>query len=222
MKLQSQLYIVIKRTGWILLVLAALTAYAEQTLTHSIEKELSSMEGISFWVWFFGGTSIALSILNPVIISILVLASLLPAPVTSSIKQHAQFLCKETLRAAGKSMAWGFLFLLPGLIRFLQFSFVSFVVMLDPEYSAGKKDALRESTRLVNQRFYKVTTILLLFSVIIPLSLTSLDEFALFGEHPFLAILLSTFDAVLSILCILMLLKQWEKSHGTHVQLEAN
>jgi hypothetical protein len=151
-----------------------------------------------------------------------VLASLVPTPVFGSIRRHAQFLCKETLRAAGKSRIWAFLLILPGLIRFLQFSFVSFVVMLDPDYSHGQKDALKESTLLVNRRFFRVTGILVLFSIVIPLSLTALDEFAIFDQHPISAMLLSGLDALFTVLCILMLLNQWEKSHGAHVQLETN
>ncbi len=221
-QLLSQFLTVIRRCGWALLILSILSNYGEQGLTHLMENELSSMEGASPWVWLYGAASVGISVLSPVIMSILVIAALLPSTVTASLQQHAQYVCKETLRAAGKSLSWGLLLVIPGLIRFLQFSFVPFVVMLDPEYDRGQKDALQESTRLVHRRFFKVTGILILFSILLPLLLTGLDEYSAFDQHVFPALLLAGLDAVISIFAILMLLNQWEKSHGTHVQLETN
>ena len=218
----SQLIIILKRTGWILLLLSVATALVEQYLTHSMERELSSMSGASPYVWVYGAASILMSILSPIVASLLILAALLPASVITSLKRHAEFLCKETFRAAGKSMGWGILLIIPGIIRFLQFSFVPYIVMLDPDYREGRKDALKESTLLVNRRFAWVLGIIFLFGIILPFLTTFFDEYALFEDHPFYAILLAGLDGLLTIISILMLLKQWEKSHGTHVQLETN
>ncbi len=230
MKLWNRLFIVLKRAGPLLLGLAILTSFFEQLLTQLMEKELSSMSGASPFVWVYGGASIALSIIDPVLVSILIVAALLPGPIVRSIGQHISQVTKEILRAAGKSISWGLLLIIPGLIRFLQFSFVAFVVILDPEYQEGKKDALKESTRLVNKKFFRVTAVLLLFSVVLPVLLTSFDEYTLFDQHPFSALGLAGVDALLSIFCILILLaqysdtfdKQEEKSDGTHLQLETN
>lgn len=54
----------------------------------------------------------------------------------------------ENLRALAKILLWGLLLVLPGIYQMLRYSFVSFVVLFDPNYRAGRVDALKESAQL--------------------------------------------------------------------------
>ena len=122
-------------------------------------------------------------------------------------------------------MQWGFLLIVPGLVRFLQFSFVPFVVYLDPAYEKGVCDALKESTQKVNRRFFWVFWIVLFFTALIPLCLSGFDEWSLLLRHPLSASLLCGLDVLLSVFSFLLLLRQWEKTgefYGTDVQLEGH
>ncbi len=208
----TQFFVVIKRAGWGLFSLWVLSNYTTQVLTHLIEQSISSFEPSASSVWIYVGALAFISILVPIISSCLIVATQISAPIMQSVFQYGPSLCKETLRASGKSMLWLFLFILPGFIRFLQFSFVGFIVMLDPEYGRGHKDALKESTGAVNRRFFRVLVILTLFALFVPFFLTLLGDWAIFHQHPTAAVGLSGIDTILNIICTLLLLHQWRES----------
>jgi len=218
----ERLILILRRRGWLLLLLVCATTLGEQFLTTKIEVELSSMDGASGWIWVDGIFSMLIGFLQPSLLLLICLACLRSKSeqsLESDFFKSFSALLKETIRAAGISLWWGFLLIIPGLIRFLQFSFVPFVVFLDPAYQRGEKDALKESTRLVNKRFFVVLCILITFTVVVPLALSSLDEWSLLLRHPFSGVLLCGLDVVLSVLSVLLLLRQWEKTHGTDFQL---
>ena len=198
---------VLSRAGLPLLLISIFSSFLEQILTQVMEKEMSSMSGASPLVWVYGGASILLSVLNPILISLFVIAALKPAPVGRSLVEHGAQVTKEVLRAFGKSISWGLLLIIPGVVRFIQFSFVTFVVLLDPDYELGQRDALKQSTWLVNRSFFQVLGVLILFSIVIPVLLTSFDEYTLFLVHPLAALGFSCLDVIFSTLCLLLLLQ---------------
>jgi hypothetical protein len=213
---------ILRRRGGILFVVTSGCTLIEQILTSKIEIELGSMDGASLWLWIYGGLSVVLSLVQPSVLILVCISSLRTTDDQTSYFTELSCLVKESLRATGAAIWWGFLLIIPGLIRFLQFSFVPFVVFLDPEYRAGKKDALKESTRRVNQRFVQVLGILVLFTVLIPLGLSSLDEWSLLLRHPLSGLALCALDVAVSLFSFLLLFQQWEKSNGSDVQLATN
>ena len=54
------------------------------------------------------------------------------------------------------------LFVIPGLIFWVQLTFVPYVVMFDPEFKSGTVDALERSKLLVKGHFWRITGILIL------------------------------------------------------------
>jgi hypothetical protein len=212
---------VLKRAGLPLLVISIFSSFLEQILTQVMEREMTSMSGASPLVWVYGGASILLSVLNPILISLFVIAALKPVPVGHSLLQHGAQVTKEILRSAGKSISWGLLLIVPGVVRFIQFSFVCFVVLLDPEYELGKRDALKQSTQLVNRSFFQVLGVLILFSIVFPVLLTSFDEYTLFLVHPMAALGFCCLDVVLSTACLLLLLKIYFAKNQSNQKLVA-
>ena len=219
MTFSSRFLQILKRSGLLLLLLMVAGNYLEQLLTNQLENELQSMSGASGMIWVYGALSVAISLIEPAVVVILAIAALSPEPLLQNLKQQWSPVFRESMRASGIAVAWGLLLILPGLVRFIQFSFVPFIVMRDPAYAAGKIDVLKVSTKLVNRRFLPVLFLVILFTAVIPFLSTLLDEWTVFSDHPITAIALSGIDVLASVLSFLLIFKQWEKSHVTDVQL---
>lgn len=96
-----------------------------------------------------------------------------------SFKSHFKYLTIEGLRTILPILLRTLLLIIPGLIEYLRLSFVSYVVMLDPEYQAGKADALERSRELVKGHLLYVFLFLLLSAVIEYLGSSALDALML-------------------------------------------
>lgn len=142
-----------------------------------------------------------------------------PTSVAGFIHQHWQDLAREQLRAMGSVMMWSLLLILPGILRFFEMCFLPWVVVFDSKYQAGQKDALKESRRVFYLVWPKLVLLLLVFWIVIPLFMTSLDTFRSYFESPGTAIGLSLVDALLFILFQWLLFRLWEKAHGTELQV---
>jgi hypothetical protein len=64
------------------------------------------------------------------------------------IARHISPFSLESLRALGLTLLYLPLLIIPGLIKYVQFLFVPFVVLCDRKYQRGQVDALAESKRL--------------------------------------------------------------------------
>jgi hypothetical protein len=62
---------------------------------------------------------------------------------------HVKPLTIEGIRSFAVAIFWGFLLIVPGIIKYVRYTFVCFVVVADPEYQAGRVDALDQSERLI-------------------------------------------------------------------------
>ncbi len=96
-----------------------------------------------------------------------------PRPLIFVVKNFHQCLI-ESIRALISTGIYSLFLLLPGLVRWVQLIFTSFVVAFDPSYQLGKKDALKESRRLVRGVFWP----LLFFLVLQTLAPMALEETA--------------------------------------------
>lgn len=209
--------LIITRSGPALVALTLFTTFIEQLLTSVIHEQLMSQQGTGPLLWIAIFTSAIISILYPVIATLLTLSALQTLPIWDSARLNFEQLLIENLRAFGKAMTWGLCFILPGIVRFIQFSFVNFVVILDPDYSVGKIDALKKSVSISNQRFFKVFGIFLLTSILVPVMTSAFDEYSVLTQTPISAFLLVLLEVLLFILLNLLLLKVWESANGTHV-----
>lgn len=216
----SQLKTVIRRIGIPIFALSFLYTIADQLLTELMQRELSSPAGITWQLIAAGFASMFLSLTVPLFSNLLIIyAAKLPPLRFRSLLNSALI---EELRAMGKVMLWFLLLILPGFIKLVQFVFVPFVVALDPQYRQGHRDALDYSKKLVNRHFWKISLLLLLFSLVIPVFMTEWDEYRVFWKHPFGNLLLTGVQSLLSIVLGLLLLVVWEKAYESDVQLERN
>jgi len=209
--------LIITRSGAALLALTILTTFIEQLLTNIIHEQLISREGVGPLLWITIFSSAIVSILYPVLALLLTLAALQDRPLFQSIRTNFEQLLIENIRAMGSTLSWSLLLIIPGFYRFIQYSFVNFIVMLDQDYFDGKVDALKKSVSLTKKRFFKVFGIFLLMAVIVPLFVSSFDEYSVLTQTPISAIVLIVIEILLFILLNLLLLEQWESANGTHV-----
>lgn len=83
--------------------------------------------------------------------------------------EKIKYAIKESMRAMGSVIAWGLLFIIPGVIRYFQLVWVNFIVFLDPKYLNDQVDALRQSKLLWKLSYGGVIFIVLVFNIILPM-----------------------------------------------------
>jgi hypothetical protein len=214
-KFSTQLFLVTKRAGPGIFALSFGFTMADQFLTDVMQKQLMSPDGITWILAVCGLFSMLLSLAVPLFINLLIIYACLK-PANGFLNSVNQALIEE-FRAIGVSMLWLIVFVVPGLIKLVQFVFVPFVVALDSKYQAGERDALQFSKTIVNNNFWKVSGLLLIFSVLLPVLMTGLDQYHLFWIHPVGNLLLTLLQSFLSLIFGLVLLRLWEKNYAADV-----
>lgn len=207
---------VVIRVGLPLFLWSLLAQYLDQYLVDAIQNEMASEEGAGFLLWIYGGLSMFISVIAPLVSALLVfyaVRSRAGESVFQYFGRHLSWLIKEQLRAVGKMISWGLLLILPGLWKFLEYSMLSFVVLFDPRYPKGEIDALQTARQFFYRHWGKILAISAAFAIC-TLILTSVDEYRSFQDHPASAVLMVFVDLVLFILFQWSLLRIWEKSHA--------
>lgn len=194
----------------------------DQWITVRMENLLASPEGASNWIWAYGAVSLFLNLTYPLLGTLLVLSTVREGSVVLFLKKHFTQNVIEEMRAWGKTMAWSFLFLVPGLIRFLQYFFVPFVVSLNPAYEKGELDALEESRRLAKGRLLALFGIFLIFSVLAPAFLTIFDDWRLLWKTPVGAVSICFVELLLNLWFIHLLFQMYQRGahHESPVSVE--
>lgn len=205
----------ISKRGFLLAVLLGLSVFADQELTDLMENELLNHEGASGWIWVYGTFSFLIGVIAPPLLGILAISAwrLQHISIAQVFKLHLAPLIKEALRTFGQSLAWGFLFILPGIFRFFQCLFVPFVVLLDPEYQAGNVDALAGSWRRVKLVWPRLLAVFFFFGVAWPLLMTSFDRYKSISETPITATLLFFIELTVTIVFQWSVLQTWERAY---------
>ncbi len=72
----------------------------------------------------------------------------------------------ESLRVLGYSMLWALALIIPGLVRYIQFSFVPMIVFFSREYEDGNVDALALSIKMVNRRWKLIFSVMLTLGIL--------------------------------------------------------
>ena len=190
----------------------------DQTLTEKMTTLLMSSEGISPWVWFFGFFSILNNLLFPLAMMFVVLATLQRQPILDFFKKKFSLGIREQLRATGKVILWGLLFILPGFYKYLRLIFVPFVVAANPQYHQGEVDALANSHQLTQgANLFKVLGLTVVFAVIFPVFLSGFDDYRLLLETPLTAIPLVCVETFLTTFFVCCLFHLFLKASGTRL-----
>lgn len=200
------------KSSFLLIFLATLVyRIVDQFTTKQIEVIIRSSEGISSSIWFWGALSLVLSILFPTLVAIISLYALK----NNSLRKFGSFLSDkleltilETMRAYGVSILWGFLFIIPGLIKMSYYYLTTFVVLFLPEYDEGKVDALKKSEEISKHHWMTLNLLVTLFYLIIPvITSTIFDEYTVFDKHPLSAAAYCGLEAVFTLLFHYIVLK---------------
>lgn len=216
-----------RKAGLLLFVVVVLTSQADQYISKLVEESMRNPEGMTTWVYFYGLLSLACSLVFPTLLTLISLFALQNKPETSQPVQYRLFfkqelpeqfpqLLIESLRAWGKILLWSFVFIVPGVVKYVSYTLIPFVVTSLPDYQAGKVDALKTSSYLVRKNGGKILFTILLFHFFMPLVLTTLfDEYRLLWQNPVQSLLLSLLDAYLYLLGTQVFLWIFKNSLGT-------
>ena len=211
----------ISTKGLFLILFFAFTMTADQTLTGLMEQELLNPEGATAMIWVFGALSFALGLLTPLVM-VFVILSVWRFPNESLLliaQKHLGYLAKEEMRVMGKSLLWGLLLIVPGIIRFFQCLFVPFVVLLDPQYQNGQADALQSSWARVRRVWFRLALLFLFFGLGVPLLMTTFDGYRSLIEQPITALPLFFVELTILIVFQWSVLKTWERANEPNVSM---
>ena len=128
-------------------------------------------------------------------------------------------LCIETLRCWGSIITWGLFLFVPALVRYFQLQAVPLVVLLDPEYAAGKIDALKASRKFVHSHAFKILGLLFVFHLFLPLLLTVLfDQYTILWQTPVAAMILAAVETFLILYSMQILFNLYQSHRIPHAQ----
>lgn len=191
---------VFKTSFWPLFALVVISSSVDHFLTFEVEKAMTHPQGVQPEVFVFGGLSVILGLLFPVLISLTAIYGLLKTKNQSL--EIGEFFGKfssqtfiENLRSWGKILTWGLLLILPGIWKVLQYCFVTFVVTCSKAYDDGNVDALQHSAQVFKKHKLKTLGIMFSFTILIPIFMTTLfDGYKLLWKTPIASLLLSALN----------------------------
>jgi hypothetical protein len=203
-----------KKVALPLFILTVISTSLDQWITMQMENHLMNPNGTSPWVWVYGALSLAVSLIFPLLGTLLVLSTLRGASPLGFVTQNLNQSLIETLRAWGRVMLWSLLLILPGIYKFLQYLFIPFIVCLDPQYQRGEKDALQTARHLSHGRMLKLFLVVFLFSGVGPLLLAAFDDSKVLWRTPLPALLLCLIEMTWNLCFIFVLWKMYQRSVG--------
>jgi hypothetical protein len=174
-------------TPLFLLIFSALflSTLTEQILTRKVESLISSKDGLSSMIWVYVGISLASAIFFPLITAMLASFSILKESLKTKnpqisaggfIADKIELSLIETLRAWGTAFLWCFVFILPGVWKFIAFILTPYVVMFSKKYQEGTVDALDYSSKICKAYFKRVNWWLTVFYLFVPVVLYFVGE----------------------------------------------
>lgn len=212
--LRTALMVLKAKPLWIL-PMGLVYALIDQTLTERMTSLLTSTEGISPLVWVFGFLSVMNNLLFPLLLLFVTLAAIQNRPTLAFFQTSFSYAVREQLRATGRVISWGLIFLLPGFYKYFRLIFVPFVVAQNPQYMQGTVDALKSSQGLTaGGNFWKVVGLCLVFAGLFPILLSSFDDYRLLLETPLTAIPLVCVETFLSVFFVCCLFHLFLKASG--------
>lgn len=122
-------------------------------LQATLQEEIRSPDGTSPLIWLLALGQILLTVGGEALITLTAVTAILQQDYLSlkswtRLGSVIQQLMIEILRAWGSILRGLLLFIVPGILRMLRFLFVPYVVLFNPNYWKGKRDALSESEKI--------------------------------------------------------------------------
>jgi hypothetical protein len=217
-----------RKVGLLLFLIGVLSSQIDQSISSQVEEALRNPQGLNSAVYIYGFLSLIFSLFFPLILILLCLWALKPTAsamteratrrqVSHFFKHNFPQLVIETLRSWGKILLWSLLFIIPGVIKYVVYVLVPFIVATSPAYDRGELDALQTSTRLVKKHAWEILALIFVFHLTIPLILTVFfDEYRLMNQTPIASLALSLLDAYLFLISTQCFLWVIQKSPEIH------
>lgn len=199
-----------------LLLLAALSSQLINSANGKLQELITSREGITGEVWAYASLQIVLTFLSDAMLILMAASTLFTVRTETSFWQQFNLFLIESLRSWGKILLGLLCFIIPGLVLFMRYLLVPFVVLFDPEYNQGKKDALAQS-----RHFYSMMTagqwlLVISFKIVIPIVLALIfEQVSTFETNPSLFLV----RQFLEVCCLLLLV--WMMKNFIQAQVES-
>lgn len=214
---------------YFLLIFSAVffTTLTDQYLQNKLELLISSKDGLTNMIWLWGGLSVLNSLFFPLLISLLCIFALVFSDKNLSqyFGENLELSLLESIRAWGKTFLWSFVFLLPGVWKYINYFLAPFVVVFSKKYKNGEVDALEYSTYISKNFWWSLKLWLGVFYVLVPIIMYVLfDSYRLFSTSPVSATALVLARSFVELLFHFIILKIFikfinenEVANGTHV-----
>ena len=203
---------------WIQIICASLgmllvNQFIEQILNRqmmiSMQNESSSFV-ITATALFFNGVSIVW-FQSVVLMSLIqtLHSETMNVPITTKLGDFS----REWLRSMGNASLWMFVLIIPGLIRWVDYSLLPFICFFDPAYQRGEVDALAQCRKIAKGIRVKLWALWVGLGILLPLVFTSLfGDYESFFDYPLAATGLIFIDALIQVLAFWMLWKLYLKA----------
>jgi len=194
----------------------------DQHINSKVENILRSQDGFSSNLWMYISISLISSLFFPLFLTLIAcfgfgysitapnLAIYKPKSFSHFFSSTFELSFLESIRAIGVSFLWGFLLIIPGLIKYSFYLLTPFVVFFSKKYQNGEVDAL-ELSEMISKRFWgKLNTYIIIFVLIIPAMMTLFfDEYLNFNNHFFSATALTGVSSLVIIAFHYVILKNF-------------
>lgn len=166
-----------------LIILLTVFSTLMEELTQLQLKELTSGPAESsplFWLTLTG--LFIISLLVPLVMNFLIFWSLnqpqapYPQSLTSKINSSLNQTLIEELRGTGRIFSGFLFFIIPGILRYFYYLFISPIVLFDKNYDAGRIDVFKESKFYFKKNKLKVIFLVSIFQFILPFFLMLIFE----------------------------------------------
>ena len=118
---------------------------------------------------------------------------------------------RESLKSWGRSMLWSFLFVIPGILKFIRYSFVPLIVCFDNSYAEGKVDALERSSKISKGMMPQLVGLFVLFLILLPMLMTLFGELRLLDNHFLAGTAVAVLQTLIEVCYLLMILKLYRR-----------
>lgn len=165
---------------------------SEQIISRKIEILVSSKDGLSGMIWFWGGLSLFTTIFFPMLVALLSSYNLIKTQVSGPqfVTENIELSFIENLRAWGQSFLWSFLLILPGIWKFFLYTLTPYIVLFSHRYKKGQVDALDYSAAICKKNWKEINWWLTVFYLFVPIVFYFVAEpVRLLNEHPVLGTL---------------------------------
>lgn len=193
----------------LLLLLTAVSSQLMNSANVKLQEMIMSREGISSEIWIYAGLQIVLTFLTEAIVFMAAVLTLSSFSQSRLFWTHLNQLLIENLRSWGKILLGFICFIVPGLILFLRYLLVPFVVLFDPSYEQGQVDALEQSRNLYSALTLPQWLALLALKLALPIAIAlGFEEINEFQDGAFLFLLRQVLE-VFSLLLFIWVIKHF-------------